>query len=391
MKQLIIIFFFSLSVSYGQSTKQLVPFYKNGKWGFADTSMNIVVLPTYDYVTSFINGYAIIRTTGLFGLIDSSSKIVIPTLYKTGFDLYENYTWIKKDLDWIIIDKKGTEIIPEYKYYSRPFTFNEGLSRVVRNEKYGFVDESGNEIISCIYDSSYYKFEEGFVAVKLGNNWGFINKQGKVVVDFKYNYAYNFQEGRALVADWSKGYGFVDITGKEVIPLQFRRANPFFEGLALVEIKGKIGFIDRNGNILIKPKFLWCNNFKEGFNYVGKNFISKVYNSKGKCVMTSFRYEDISYFCEGLAVVNSRLGKFGYIDTTGKQVISLQFDFAEDFHNGLAVVEINGKNGYINHKGELVIPTIYENAFSFENGIAKVERNGKQFYIDKKGQEYIAW
>jgi hypothetical protein len=83
--------------------------------------------------------------------------------------------------------------------------------------------------------------------------------------------------------------------------------------------------------------------------------------------MTSLRYEDVDYFCEGFAAVNTRHDKYGYIDTTGKRVIKLKYDFAEEFHNGLGEVEIKGKSGYINHKGELVIPAIYDKAFYFEN------------------------
>lgn len=156
-------------------------------------------------------------------------------------------------------------------------------------------------------------------------------------------------------------------------------------------MNNKIGFIDRNGDILIKLKFLWCSNFQEGFTYVGNNFYSKVYNRKGKCVMTSFRYEDIDYFSEGLAAVDNRRGKFGYIDTTGKLVIKLKFDFASEFKNGLARVEIGEKSGYINKKGVLVIKAIYDDANDFEDGIARVKRNGKYFYIDTKGKEYIEW
>jgi hypothetical protein len=391
MRHLLTFLLISFSATYGQNITHLVPFRHQDKWGFADTSLNIVVQPTYDYVSNFENGHANIKVNGLFGLMDSTSQIVIPIQYQSAFDLTGNLSWTQRNSDWIIIDKKGTEIIPDYKYDSRPFRFNEGLSEVIRNGKYGFVNEAGKEVIPCIYDSSSFQFQEGFVAVRKGSKWGYLNKQGTVVIDFKYNTASDFQEGRAVVADWSKGYGFVDTTGKEVIPLQYQLANPFYCGFAWVITKNKTGFIDRNGNILIAPKFLWCNNFQEGFTTVGKNLISKVYNVKGKAVKTSFRYEDIDYFCEGLAAVNTRKEKYGYIDTTGRLVIKLKYDFADEFHDGLAAIEIKGKSGYINHKGELVIPTIYNNAFNFENGIAEVERNGKMFYIDTKGKEYIKW
>jgi hypothetical protein len=392
MKAIQIIIFFCFSIAYGQSSENLIPFYKNDKWGFADTSMNIVVPPTYDYVTSFKNGNAIVKMNGLFGLMDSSTKIVIPIKYKSGFSLDENCYWTRKDIDWIILDKQGTEIIPDYKYGSRPYGFHEGLSPVERNGKFGFVNEAGKEIINCIYDSFGLGFVGGFAAIRLGNKWGYINRKGEVIADFKYDYAYSFEDGWAIVGDRKRGYGFIDTTGKGVIPLQFQDANPFYEGLAYVQIRGRIGFINKEGNFVIKPKYMYCGNFREGFAYVRNKIVSKVYNRNGKCVLTSFRFEDIDYFNEGLAAVSPKHGKFGYIDTTGKLVIKLKYDFAKEFHNGLAGVEIKNKWGYINRKGELVIPPIYdEYAPDFENNIAKVKRNGKEFYIDTRGKEYISW
>jgi len=48
-------------------------------------------------------------------------------------------------------------------------------------------------------------------------------------------------------------------------------------------------------------------------------------------------------------------GKLGYINRSGKIVIEPQFDWAEDFHMGLAAVEVGGKWGYINKIGKMVI------------------------------------
>lgn len=49
------------------------------------------------------------------------------------------------------------------------------------------------------------------------------------------------------------------------------------------------------------------------------------------------KYEDARSFSEGLAAVKQG-GKWGYIDTDGKTVISFQYDMAQRFSEGLAVV-----------------------------------------------------
>jgi hypothetical protein len=44
------------------------------------------------------------------------------------------------------------------------------------------------------------------------------------------------------------------------------------------------------------------------------------------------------------------IGKYGFIDNTGKEVIPLKYDKVEDFCEGLAHVQLNGKWGYIEIK-----------------------------------------
>lgn len=90
-------------------------------------------------------------------------------------------------------------------------------------------------------------------------------------------------------------------------------------------------------------------------------------------------------FSEGLAVVENKQGKCGYIDKTGKLIIECEYDSAWDFEEGLAAVEKNEKYGYINKQGKLVVDFQYDNAFVFMEGLALVEKEGKYGYIDKSG------
>ena len=51
-------------------------------------------------------------------------------------------------------------------------------------------------------------------------------------------------------------------------------------------------------------------------------------------------YDDIGDFSEGLARV-CREGKYGFVDKTGREVVSCQYDDAGDFSEGLARVEVH--------------------------------------------------
>ncbi len=88
--------------------------------------------------------------------------------------------------------------------------------------------------------------------------------------------------------------------------------------------------------------------------------------------------------------------KWGYIDRTGKIVIKPQFDYANYFYEGLAVVLndkqelldgslVVGKYGYIDKKGKVVIKPQFEEVENFVDGLAAVY--GETRYSDL-GHEY---
>ena len=124
--------------------------------------------------------------------------------------------------------------------------FSEGLAAVKLYGKWGFIDKSGNVVISFKYDYAY-RFSEGLAAVKLDGKWGFIDKSGNEVIPCKYDWSHDFSEGLAAVELDGK-WGFIDKSGNEVIPCKYNLAHDFSEGLARVALDGGPFYIDKSGN-----------------------------------------------------------------------------------------------------------------------------------------------
>lgn len=86
----------------------------------------------------------------------------------------------------------------------------------------------------------------------------------------------------------------------------------------------------------------------------------------GKLIITP-RFESVDDFSEGLARITITTDphsypftKYGYIDTTGEIVIKPQFDEAYDFSEGLALVKVGDLHGFIDRTGQMVIePQFY--------------------------------
>lgn len=137
--------------------------------------------------------------------------------------------------------------------------------------------------------------------------------------------------------------------------------------LYLYKKDGKLGLINKQGDILLNAKYSHIGKFEED-----------------KAAVTITTRARNSY-----NILNTKLG---YINTQGEVVIPLQFqhipDEIKDFSEGMAVVKINNKFGYINAKGKIVIPPKYSRAYPFSEGYAVVEFNGNysnRALIDKNG------
>lgn len=237
------------------------------------------------------------------------------------------------------------------------------------------------------YEPRFYEFNDGLLPVCKwvssiqGIRAGYIDKTGKLVIPLQYADAWDFSEGLAPVENAAGKYGYIDAKNNVVIPHQYEDARPFSEGLARVVTGGSVKYINKKGKTVFTCKYTtaWDGDFHDGLAIVEKwskntakyGFI----NTKGKLAI-SIKYQDAREFSDGLAAVQVN-GKWGYINAEGKTVLKPQFKYAGPFKDGLAPVSKDGKKwGYINKKGKFVIPAKYGRAYEFCDGLAFVKKAG---------------
>jgi hypothetical protein len=155
-----------------------------------------------------------------------------------------------------------------------------------------------------------------------------------------------------------------------MVPLRFNDAKSFSEGLAAVEFsngKNQYGFIDHDGNTVIKPQYGDAEYFVNGLVPVAVNFKYGYINRQNTMIIPP-QFERGYSFSDGIACVITKENKYGFIDISGKFVIDPKFDLSFGFHNGLASVSIgkmeydektsfpffSGKTGYIDKKGVFI-------------------------------------
>jgi len=114
---------------------------------------------------------------------------------------------------------------PFQKGYDRIGPYKNGRAKVFKGDKIGFINQSGEEVIPCIY-------------TYIGD---FINQKAKVIREEKE--------------------GYITYEGEEFIPCKYDKIGPFKNGIARTFVKGKVGLITLEGEELVPPVYDFINDF----------------------------------------------------------------------------------------------------------------------------------
>ena len=232
---------------------------KNGKYPFTGS---------WEMATEFSNGYALVADSNNYSGIDTTGKI--------------------------LFTKKGSDDVSIH--YA-----NEGMYSIVDGIRIGFLNHLGDQVIPTIYGGVAGEtpwFSEGICVVidSTESKYLFINKKGEQTIDFIIN-------------------GTFGGAGTHQYP-------EFHNGLCMAHENYKFGFINHQGEWVIKPK-----------------------------------YDAVTHFSEGLAAVRN-LGEVFFIDTKGTKVFNRTFGVMDDegccgftygsFKNGEAMVNVDISQNHIN-------------------------------------------
>lgn len=114
---------------------------------------------------SFHEGLALVKgENGKYGFIDKSLNLVIPHKWENAFDFSEGLAPAEnQDQKWGYIDKKGKCVIP-FKW-SAAFPYSDGLAAVMdETDKNGYIDKKGKLIIPCKWEMAF-EFTNGHAEV----------------------------------------------------------------------------------------------------------------------------------------------------------------------------------------------------------------------------------
>lgn len=294
---------------------------------------------------------------------------------------------------WGFIDHSGKFVLkPKYR---RVKQFTEGLAAADLHTRWGFIDRDGKFVIERAYEDAK-PFSAGYAAVQMGGKWGAINKEGVLVLPCKYEDVGEAHECNPDAEDHAVMLPYKEKQGEKVkwgfkdlgphphgdIAAKFDDVMFFNDGLCPVYDSkwGKWGFINAKGEQSIQFKFDRVTTFKNQTAEceMGDDFV--MIDPIGTMAPKS-RLESTKAFHDGLAIQQKK-GKFAFINREGRRPFKLKFRYAENFSEGLAVVQPlqSVRRGYIDTRGEFVIPPIFDDARAFSEQLAAVKVDPDEFF-----------
>ncbi len=299
---------------------------ENGKFGVLKNKTNLISNDYQSIVYNEQNNIFIIQKNKEYGVINIDGEQIIATEYieleVQGIHIVATNinrettvfsgTGEIKDID------VGTTILntKNENYYIKTQVVNE------MNTKFSVVDRDFNELVPLEYNYIEYINNNYFIATGDNRKLGIIDSENNIVIEIKYDSIQRIQD-TDLIQMYIKETGNTQIYTSdlqlvnEMIDMQIKQEEDFFilfneletkyidkEGnvktskelypnneLYAVNIDGKWGYEDKDGNIVIQPIYEKANEFnKNGYAAVKENGKWKAININGE-ITTELEYE----------------------------------------------------------------------------------------------------
>lgn len=308
--------------------------------GMQDTQGNEIIPALYDYIWDFGGDSLTLARKLQWNPITGAMEFAYQVITQNGFlyfDFAKHLEPINKKDGLILclnlksklygyLDMQGNTKI-KFKY-SKAGLFNQGLAYAenLSNGKDGYINRSGRWIIQPTFDEAF-DFSDGLAVIKQDNRWYFSDTLGKLKpIVGRYTDVFQIHEGFAVVRQQKADsllYGFINRNGQEVLSPRFEFLDNFEQGTAVFQDHKRTGMLDTLGNVVVKPLYDELYRFDQQHYLFQLNGLQGLLRLDGTVVIPA-RYSAIGYFSEGLCPVY-RSGKWGFADTSGAEVIPCDF------------------------------------------------------------------
>lgn len=378
----------------------LLPFISKGQSKFEALRKKLVENKTYEYVYDFENNYAVFRTfKGKMGLIDTTGNVVIKPTYEYIHNkeelknLYEVGNTINKKFQRGYIDLKGNIRIP--LQYDDVYFLSKNLIRVSKNNKTGVIDTLNKLILPIKFD--YIRDYADVIYTQSNNLLDLFDFSGKQITNFKAKDIDYFTDNRTIVTLQNNNSFIIDNYGKIVLdPIKNHRFEKVIDSdsyIILNTISNKKGLINSKGDYTIACKYDDIRDHKSFFIIKDKSRFGLV--TKNDSILKPVIYDGIYpvNYKEDHHFQNQLLAKKenleGIINPFSEnEIIPIRYKDVDDFSDYYIVTTLENKNGLFSENGDRIINEDYE-FYNVSPDKIFATKNNKKYLLTITGKTYF--
>jgi len=459
-------------------------------WGYIDRNGHWVILPRYSGAAPFAEGRAAVQdAAGRWGYVDSTGRVVVPPQFERLSRFVEGRAWGERpDGQLQAIDRDGRisassaaadrasfgdlseedETVPDYPMVGHDLrrlgrALVDAVIRsgrvpveveVAEDERLtGYEDLAGRAVIDARFEDAS-PFVDGLAQVKSDEGVGFIDPDGQVVVPLQFDHALlRFSRDRTVAVADDRAW-LIDTAGRRIAdlgPWEWPGLRPdedfgdltrhvglddFFAGGLIPWRRGdQWGYIDRDGQWAIEPRFESAQLFHGGYASVTSGGRGQLIDTQGRVVRdvgagwiappdhgltrvgTAMRWGFLTpdgewpdvlpfatlrvdfagtrfvdsrplEFSEGLALV-SRIAshRWQLVDDSGRTLATARFDWLEDAGGGVYAFVEDGRWGLADDRLRVLSPNRFDEKPQFGASLlAAATDRTRAGCIDRRGR-----
>lgn len=229
------------------------------------------------------------------GIKTADGYVIIPAVYDFVAFSSDRLFTVTEGGHTAYFDEAGNIVLPFSNKYESYGNFTEGLARVMINEKWGFINIAGDEVIPLRFHYAD-EFADGRAIVRNEKDLhGAIDTAGNLVIDYWFPVLTNFEKGYARFGDL-KTWGLIDKSGVIVVPQQYISIGQVYRNTVTVQVLE--GEEYKEGVLAIGGEVTWNNNLdhlnefnrrKKQFAAAAEQLVEDMYRSGCPCEYERFR------------------------------------------------------------------------------------------------------
>lgn len=428
-----------------------------GEWGLLVPDGRWVLPPKYGSAPIFQEGLALVREFGsAWGYIDRTGKYVIPSRFQSAGTFNTGLAPVEEKGKWGYIDRTGKFVIPPRFDWAQSFDGERGTVRL--NGVNGFVDRQGRFVPDAQVDETRRQGEvphverqtaaDGYVLVS--RRWS-DGRQSSVLLDShgqpvklppregwmqsyhgnglaqwwtgKSNLILDIRNNRELLRGYSvhgASGNFLIVSNDDALKPQMGILGPtgwvvrprdhaidiLSDRYFSVRDKGLVGWLDREGKVVVSPRFASVSPFQRGIAVASDGCRHGLVNERGEWVVqpefdniypggagglsTAIKFGQYGVMdAAGRWLTPTRpqpnvemwrtrqpVGGWGFIDPAGREVIPAVFHAASDFQDDSAMLSLGEhQTGLISRRGQWLLPPVFDSAEPFRGEVTHVVEN----------------